>query len=143
MRLYKYLTEKWIKSFKSRGDIIEIFKNPTKKEFKEVAGTTDFDFLKGEWVRFIADIENREVYIWHPEIIHSMAWSRIGDNRPFTDVTLLTGVAQIKGGKWKMADSDEGVNRNLMAYGIEDWEWANKWIDLTDYLKKMKKRLNL
>ena len=56
---------------------------------------------------------------------------------------LMSGVAQVKGGKWKMADSDEGVRTNLREYDIEDWEWVSKWINVTEYLEKIKKRFNL
>jgi len=150
MRLYKHLTEKWIKSFKGwahnkspEGDIVEVFENPTKREFRDVAGKTTWDALKGEFVRFFADIENRKVYIWHPETIHQTAWKHIGDSRKFTDASLIKGAAQVKGGKWKMVDSDEGIRNNLRYYSIEDWEWANKWINVTDYLKFKKKQLNL
>lgn len=148
MRLNKYLTEKWAKSFKIRGvnltdDILEVFVNPTKSEFKDAAGTNTWDMLKGKWVRFIADIENRQVHVWNPEVIHLSVWTRIGDSRNFDDETLLSGVAQIKGGKWTLIESDEGVERNLRNYSWEDWQWADRWINVTKFLKKEADRRGL
>jgi hypothetical protein len=141
MRLNKYLTEKWAKSFKMKGrglrdDILEVFVNPTKSEFRDAAGTNDFDMLKGKWVRFFADMEKRQVHIWNPEVIHLEAWKRFGDSRKFTDVTLVKGVAENVGGKWVFTESDEGVERNLRHYSWEDWKWADKWINVTKYLKR-------
>jgi len=150
MRLNKYLTEKWKKSFKDRnsfgkltGKIIEVFVNPTKSEFRDAAGNASFDAIRGKYVRFFADIENRKVYIWDPEAIHIDVWKQIGDGRSYSSTTLLSGAAQMKGGKWKMIDSDEGVRGNLWDYSVEDWEWANKWINVTDYMQDIKEKFNL
>jgi hypothetical protein len=150
MRLYKYLTEKWIKSFKDRDSfgriqdkIIEVFVNPTKSEFRDASGNTDFDALSGKYVRFFADMKKKQVYIWNPESIHEDTWKEFGDGRRVSDETLLSGVAQIKKGKWTFMESDEGVRRNLKNFDVEDWEWANKWINVTDHLEEFKKTWGL
>jgi hypothetical protein len=145
MRLKRYLTEKWMKSFKRMGadvpdGIVEVFVNPTKKEFFEVHDSAAWDHYEGKYVRFFADMERRLVYIWNPNIIHMTVWNEIGDKRKMSDPTLLKGVAQNKGGKWTFFESDEGVKKNLEMFGIEDWQWANRWINVTKHLKKEAKR---
>jgi hypothetical protein len=147
MRLYRYLTEKWIKSFKDRDsfgrvrdDIVEVFVNPTKREFRDASGNASFDIQKGNYVRFFADMKRKQIFVWNPNAIHNDVWKEIGDGRRFGDETLLSGVAEMKGGKWVFTDSDEGVRRNLMSFDIEEWEWANKWIRVTEYLEDYKKK---
>ena len=147
MRLYRYLTEKWIKSFKERGpfgekrdDVVEVFVNPTKSEFRDASGNAGFDIQKGKYVRFFADMKKKQVSVWNPNSIHSDTWREIGDGRSFGDPTLLSGVAEMKGGKWKFTDSDEGVRRNLEVFDVEKWGWANKWINVTDYLQTYKEK---
>ncbi len=142
MRLYRYLTEKWKRSFKDRdsfgklsGLTIEVFVNPSKSEFRDASDNAGFDIQKGNYVRFFADMKRKQVYVWNPNSIHSDTWKEIGDGRKFGDPTLLSGVAEMKGGKWVFTDSDEGVRRNLMSFDIEEWEWANKWIRVTEYLE--------
>lgn len=148
MRFKKYLTEKWIKSYNyislaGKKTFVEVFENPTKKEFRDAANSTSWDKISGNFVRFIADLKKKKVYVWHPESIHADAWKQFGDNRYIADPTLLAGAAKIERGKWKMVDSDSGVSRNITNYGIEDWEWANKWIDVTTYLEDWKVKFNL
>ncbi len=150
MRLYRYLTEKWIKSFKDRDSfgriqdkVIEVFVNPSKSEFRDAAGSADFDAIKGKYVRFFADMKRKQVYIWNPESIHGDTWKEIGDGRQFGDPTLLSGVAELKKGKCVFTESDEGVRRNFKGFDVEDWEWANKWINITDYLQRFKKAWGL
>jgi hypothetical protein len=148
MRLQKYLAERWIHSYKDqRGGIkagqeifVEVFVNPTKGEFKDAAGSTTWDRIRGQFVRFFADMKKKKVYIWHPESIHSAAWKQIGDGRSVADETILAGAAKLERGKWRMADSDSGVSRNLYKYRPEDWEWANKWIDVTSYLEEWQEK---
>ncbi len=150
MRLYRYLTEKWVKSFKDRDsfgriqdDIIEVFVNPTKREFRDASGNASFDIQKGKYVRFFADMKRKQIFVWNPNTIHSDTWKEIGDGRKFGDPTLLSGVAEMKGGKWTFTESDEGVRRNFKEFNVEDWEWANKWINVTDYLQRFKKAWGL
>lgn len=147
MRLYRYLTEKWVKSFKDRDpfgkpqdNIIEVFVNPTKKEFRDASDNAGFDIQKGKYVRFFADMKRKQVFVWNPNSIHLDTWRVIGDSRNFEDETLLSGIAEMKGGKWAFTDSDEGVRRNLMKFDVEEWEWANKWIQVTDYLQDYKEK---
>jgi len=145
MRLNKYLTEKWKKSFKSirvASGIVEVFVNPSKSEFRDAAGSNKWDGLRGKWVRFYADLENRLVYVWHPEIIHSEVWKRIGDSRNYSDDTLMSGVAENVGGKWTLTETDEGIAKNLYGYDVRDWEWVNKCINVTKKLKEVQKQLD-
>jgi hypothetical protein len=149
MRLQKYLTERWVKSFKDKSPIagretfVEVFENPSAKEFRDAANSTTWDKIRGNFVRFYVDMKKKRVYIWHPEAVHADAWRQFGDGRPPADSTLLGGAAKKVSGKWKMVDSDMGVKRNLLDYDIEDWEWANKWINVTDYLEDFKIKFNL
>ncbi len=147
MRLYRYLTEKWIKSFKERGPfgkvgdkVVEVFVNPSKSELRDASGNAEFDAISGKYVRFMADMKKKRIYVWDPESIHRDTWKEFGDGRNWTDHTLLSGVAQIKKGKWKFTESDEGVRRNLRVFDVEDWEWANKWINITDFLQDYKEK---
>jgi len=149
MRLLKYLNEKWIHSFKDKSPIagretfVEVFENPSSKEFRDAANSTTWDKIRGNFVRFFVDMKKKKVYIWHPEAVHADTWKQIGDGRHVADETILAGSAKKVGGKWKMVDSDMGVRRNLLGFDIEDWEWANKWINVTDYLEDFKIKFNL
>ena len=148
MRLLKYLTEKYLTSLKDYHIIknnefyVEIFVNPSKKEFNDAAGKASFDHWAGRYVRFYADMKKKKVYIWNPETIHDDIWKKIGDGRSYNNSTLLSGVAQLIGGKWTMFDSDEGVKHILRDYKPSDWEWVDKWIRVTPYLEEHEDEAN-
>lgn len=56
MRLQQYLTEKYIDGFNVRGKYVEVFKNPSSKEYREFKGSSDMvrAFLVGS-----------DIYIWN------------------------------------------------------------------------------
>jgi hypothetical protein len=54
-RLYNYINEEYAKSLKVRGNYIEVFKNPSRKEFNEIIGKDDV--LRA----FLVD---DDIYIW-------------------------------------------------------------------------------
>ena len=60
-----------------------------------------------------------------------------------SEFTFTINLAKQKGGKWVMTSSDLGVEHNLKAYSIKDWQWANKYIDLTEYLKKVERMVGM
>lgn len=145
MRLQKYLNEKYKTGVKSNfGDYVEIFENPSNKEFLEVAKAGDnlhsYD-PKGKIVRFFADMKKKKVYIQVADVPHNATWQKFGDGRnEENDPTLLTGVAKQIGGKWVMKTSDSGAGPNLKKYTVKDWAWVDKYIEVTPLLNKIKSK---
>jgi len=58
------ILEKYLTSMKHRGDIFDIYVNPSDKEVKEI-GTND--------LRFIFDLPNKELYVFNAGILHDEA----------------------------------------------------------------------
>jgi hypothetical protein len=93
----------------------------------------------GSNVRFLADLKDKKVYAWSPNITHYQAWREV-INKQFlpnlakglTAGRYITGVANMQGGKWKMVNSDIGVGQLIAA--PEKWKWADKYIEITPYL---------
>jgi hypothetical protein len=62
MRYQRYLNEKFYDGVKVYGTTFEVFKNPTKKELKEVA--------TGYGYRFIIDFKKKDLYIASDDVFH-------------------------------------------------------------------------
>lgn len=129
MRLLKYLTEKYLTRFKSQyegGVSFEVFINPSQKELRE------FDA-----VRFIANNETKKVYVWgaHYEI-HAVIWEKLGfsSSNIYNSKDVLSGTTIKKGGKHETKYSDAMKKHHLSV----DWEWVNKYIDVTKFIEKIR-----
>ena len=141
------LIEKYLKGFKFKhpmtGEIyIEIFENPSKKELREIM---DYDTI-----RFFADNRIKTVFAWMPKLIHTQALKYLKSKiRPFKTPKegdeLLAGIAELQGGNFVMTDGADLLglvnNNNLFnnkLINIDSWKWADKYITVTPFLKRIK-----
>lgn len=73
MKFKDFLLEKFAASFKSGGEYVEVFENPTKKEIKD-ANKDSY----GDGVRFgIQDKPNGKLWAWKGNILHSDVVNRV------------------------------------------------------------------
>ena len=77
----KYLKELYVTSFTQQGGLgsglyVEIFVNPSKTELRDMSkiGSSLGHDPAGSNVRFLADIKDKKVYAWSPNITHVDAW---------------------------------------------------------------------
>lgn len=128
------------------GDIyVEVFVNPSKKELMDASkvGKGMGHDPSGINIRFLADLTKKTVWAWSPSVTHHNAWGYIMAEFPnVKDLTsglasgnFITGVANFKNGKWNMIASDIGVSLQIEKNPPEKWEWVNKYIYVTDFLK--------
>jgi hypothetical protein len=146
MRLKQYLKEKYKDGFmfkflgKDRGIWVEIFENPSNKELTDATKDIGLRFVSNQ-VRFVALMQRKKVLAWNVNITHDTVlreWLKMGSTfKP----ELLQGIAGIVSGKWAMTNSDLGVTHNLKKFTVKDWEWANRYINVTDYLTKYQRNL--
>ena len=140
MRLQRYINEKFFKSTKfftgmslksPKKDIfVEVFVNPSSKEMNDASKNS---YVKNT-LRFTADIKNKKLYVFTSDVLHQYVWRKMiarktGDGRTYNDKTLINGIADKKGGKWRMARSDGAV----IEYNKLDW--LKKWLDIDEWLK--------
>lgn len=123
---------------------VEIFENPSKREFEDVAGTSSWERNKygDKYVRFFIDNKRKKVYIWSPDVIHSdVAQLVFGSKYEWVSPTRVAGVSIKEGGRWKMVASDSPTNIQLKWIKL-DLSWAEKYISTKDYLttKQIKSR---
>lgn len=133
-RLKNYLKEKYLKGFnlKSFGieSYIEIFKNPSKRELTDISRE-----LAG--CRFFAVQKTKTVYAWVPRMIHHDAFKFIPNISKSDDQSqILGGIAQKKGGEFYMTDYSSESILKMGSYRRADWEWVNKYINVTRYIPK-------
>lgn len=128
------LLEKWLTAFKNYGHTIEIYENPSPKEFNEFKTS----------MRFILDSQRGKVYAWPVSgAIHADAWKHIkkelNDTRPlYKSPTLLTGVVE---GRWIHFYAAGGLTREVRKeLKATDWSFAKRWIDM-DMLQEALQRL--
>lgn len=134
MRLQQYLNDEYLGRYTLYGKSIEVFVNPSKKELKDII---TIDGKRKNDIRFIADRKKKKLYAWNSiGGIHYDIWYRIGDNRRYDDVTLFSGLAEVKGGKMIMYESHvlpttlmDGYFYSTDPIGdfIEDFKWVNKY----------------
>ena len=148
MRFEKYLQEKYMGSSKvtygaGRKKLISIYMNPTSLELKmAVEDSRDKD------LRFLADNLNKKVFVWSSGLLHWEVWEKniypkYGKGRDMdveeTD-NILTGIAKLQGNKAVMMDSDAQLTYGRSKDIAEtDWTWMNKYVNATQWLKKLRK----
>ncbi len=145
------INEEFFDSFKLKGDIVELFVNPTKYEFKEVfkvkpefrgtpAGKT-FARIKNS-IRFVADAKKKKLIIWNSEFLHYEVLKKIGydlETVP-TNPAMIAGLAQPKGDGWEIdftddatfygddvEDSKEVADKYAKDFAKVDWKWLDKY----------------
>ena len=127
MRLEKYINEKWSKSFKIGRQFMEVFTNPSKREFNDAR-----DQSGDRAVRFAADDKSKLLYVWSSDGLHKDVLNRVLGNFRYPG-HILTGIATQRAGKW-VVDGD-GVPLLFLYKDQEtlkktDWSWVEKWINI-------------
>jgi len=139
MKFQKYLTEKYWGRVESRwtGMNLEIFENPSKKEFLDAAAIG----IVEKYVRFIADPKRKKVYIWSANAIHADMVPEIY-NKSYANVIfkVLPGTAKQQGGRWVIIATDEvEVTPDRYNWIMQhDWSWADRYIEVTPWIKKLR-----
>ncbi len=105
----------------------EIFINPTSKELDEVSKQTEIATYE-ESIRFVAIKKKKELYVWSADVLHQYMLNKI-DFKYGTDKygDYLIGIIEKREGKWVMLNS----NYTEMGSLIKDWDWVNKYIDIS------------
>lgn len=124
MRLKQYLNEKFLTAFKKYGHYLELFENPSMKEFRDMKGS----------FRFILDSKRKKIYVWTSSgAVHGDAWVEIkktlNDSRPlYKSETLLTGTMDTSGIHfYGAAGIPPKVRKSLRE---EDWSFAKNYLDM-------------
>jgi len=139
MKFQKYLTEKYWGRVESRwtGMNLEIFENPSKKEFLDAAAIG----IVEKYVRFIADPKRKKVYVWSANAIHADMVPEIY-NKSYANVIfkVLPGTAKQQGGRWVIIATDEvEVTPDRYNWIMQhDWSWADRYIEVTPWIKKLR-----
>jgi hypothetical protein len=117
---------------------VEVFKNPTPRDRKTL----------GNIIRFTADNRKKVVYAWIYDQAHHVDVSKaVGIRHVYNDPDLLTGAAAWSGSKWVFSSSDFLKDFKRMV-GSEsdfvnallnnDWSWADRYIDVSTTLDKLR-----
>ena len=137
MKFLTYLHEKYIasvtgdKMYDFMGGPTEVFVNPTNKEIRDAAEQGgEFKGL----VRFNADYESKNIYVFKADTFHSDVsgyLNRVGKMKGDNLSSCIWGVAIPSGGKLKFMDSDTaaGPGRGNSSHGVYKMEddWTVKW----------------
>jgi len=121
---------------------IPIFVNPTRSEFREV----------GSDVRFIADAEEKKVYVWDAsKVIHRTMKYFLGLDT--VSPTMFWGEADKRGDNYLCVDSDSirtfvdfykqdsSYKRYIDKFLSQDWSWVNKYIDMDPYIQEVREHI--
>lgn len=136
MRFLQYIKELYLKGgYFDRLDpskYVEIFVNPSKRELKDIAVTSDWDYRYKnlKFVRFFADF-SKKIFAWNPNTMHGYVAKTLKIDYFSYDV--IAGVAKKTGGNWEMYDTDQAIQPE---HAKKDWSWADKYINVTKYIKK-------
>lgn len=130
--------------FVTADENFEIFVNPSPKEIRDAADG------KRE-IRFIADNKNHKLYVFNVNLLHGIALGKI--MRKDYGHHMIRGTAIIANGKWSMDSSDfiEGLMyltkgndeaadklKEILSF---DTKWADKYIQISDYMNRVRKKL--
>jgi len=79
MRLLKYLIEKWAVSLKDplAGEVVEVFINPTRKEYKEVLAASKGSMLHPESARVFYGYTTDDIWVWRGDVLHARVKRKI------------------------------------------------------------------
>jgi len=141
------LTERYENTFNINGRELVIFVNPTKDDLK---------VSKAKKLRFIADCDKKEVYVWNSYFaIHNSVLGRLGYHTHF-EKNLFCGGCDIANNTTYITDSDylEDVVKNLDKISYDsialeslkykfskNWEWLDKYVvGSSYYITKIKEK---
>jgi len=130
------ITESYYDRVKIGKSSYEVFLNPSPKELRGI----------GNQVRFTADAQKKQIFVWDAEVLHWKAREMAGFP-DYTEPGVLDGEAEKVGGSYEMVYSDQlGFDHHWVAqifYEIIklDWSWSDKYIKITPYLDSIKTKL--
>ena len=129
----------------ANGKSVEVWMNPERTEFSRI----------GEVARFTADLSTHTLYVWdfsaghHADVSVGM---RLGDSAG--SILFLKGAATRTGdGIYVMSGSDflqsfvgrmTGAERLFLSNLLnQDWDWVNRYIEVSEWLHHCRERLGL
>jgi len=132
-----------IGSIDTNGKAFDVWMNPEIREFVHIGGV----------VRFTADLATRSLYVWNFSAGHHSDVSvgmRLGDSAGST--LFLKGAATKTGdGAYVMSGSDflqscvgrmTGSERKFLINLLnQDWAWVDRYIEVTEWLRRCRERL--
>ena len=123
------------------GDYIEVFCNPTSKEFLQSLKNSKY---KNE-VRFLANNYNKNVYIFPVEMLHSKFCKKLNIDLH----ACLSGNAKCINNKWIFTHSSTFMDYYyakdffvLKQIIWQDWDWVNEFICIDDTLKNFRNKFS-
>jgi hypothetical protein len=150
MRLLKYINEEWYKRIKG-GDSVDVFKNPSRKEFNEIISSTKHN---NNSVRFIAYNKTKTLYVWevygsiHADMYRALFGGDFQD--AVSKMEIIPGIADVpRSGKITMYSSD-WLRDLFLGYDsisdinkmVKDFKWLTTYIKIDRYFKDMKNDVN-
>jgi hypothetical protein len=127
----KYLREEYETAIQHGKETIEIFKNPSLKEIKEVS-----EIINGKrYFRFIADGISKSLYIFSVREYHQVAYSKIFNKKynasnDFPD-NYIFGVAEERGNKFFLTtDTIRRIKRNKV--DISKFSFLKKYFEIPE-----------
>lgn len=134
-----------IGSINTNGKSFDVWMNPERGEFAHI----------GEVVRFTADLTTHSLYVWnfsagyHADVSVGM---RLGDSAG--SILFLKGAATNTGsGTYVMSGSDflqsfegrmTGAERKFLSNLLnQDWDWVDRYIEVTEWLNRCRERLRV
>jgi len=134
-----------IGSINTNGKAFDVWMNPEREEFAHI----------GEVVRFTADLTTHSLYVWHFSAGHHADVSvgmTLGDSAG--SILFLKGAATKTGdGTYVMSGSDflqsfegrmTGSERLFLSkLFAQDWDWVDRYIEVTEWLHRCRERLSV
>ena len=129
------LVEKYVNSVQTYGESLEIFKNPSKREIRDVLDQSRHGY------RFLINFKTKSFYIFSANTYHQVVFDEIWKEEKLPNWTsfwiggkgndyVFSG-HQDSGGR---PDTDFFMQRrteeDMTALIDQDWSWLTKWIDI-------------
>jgi hypothetical protein len=132
--------------FSNKGKAI-VYSNPTSTDFKDLYKASNY-----KNARFIIDNNSKKAYVWDAELALHDYVARSLDILPLMDTLkfqgIIIGTGSMQSGKVIMTGSDclddmiriFDKNDKLFLRNLVDvnWSWANNYVDITNYIHKIK-----
>ena len=143
------ISERYVSRPNVGNDSVEIFVNPNSQEIRDAA-KDDFDRICNGSIRFFADDDKKEVYVWGSRILHHKLTNilKLGSNSGLSNLSAFFGIATVNGGRakvvesynltWNISQAKMGSHDSikfLTNFFSIDWGWLFPYIDCKDYLK--------
>lgn len=145
---FDLVLEEFVTGFINRHnqEYVEVFVNPAKRQINELAEK----FHKKEYVRYIADGDNKKLYVFPPSVLHLDVIKQIGEDRYLrypSEYLYLMGVAVKEDGNWgskhsnSFSSTDEYDSEFVLDVLDVSWNWTKRYhLDLGPLLAKMIQR---